>query len=352
MKRNLIMIALAGVLAVTSCNKMDNSANEDHGGKVKVNFSLGMATKATSGIDDDAINSVYVFAFDGNRLDGSASITNANSGAIEVTPGERHFIAVVNPNSEFTFNAVSTPTAMLALVSTLSNEGLADMVMIGESTVTISDATTNVPISVKRLVSKISVSSLTFALTGANEGKTVSDVEVYIKNYPSTCAYDGTPGTSYTTGLLADNKDTFEVCDSYGDIVSGSNAVTGHQFFCYPRTTDSKVTDGNCIRLCVKGTIDGQDYYWSLPVNNGDTWKADAFDSSDTAHYGVARNHSYDYAITITKAGIPGGTGDDDPENPGDGGDPADDHDLTTNELTYTLTVLPFVEVASQTVTF
>lgn len=346
------MIALAGLMAMTSCNKMENSANEAQGEKVKVHFSLGMATKATSGIDDDAVNTVYVFAFDGNRLDGSASTTNSKTGSITVTPGSRRFIAVVNPNSEFTFNSVSNPTSLMALVSTLSNEGLADMVMIGESTVTVTESTTNIPISVKRLVSKISVSSLSFALTGANQGKTVSDVEVYLKNYPSTCAYNGTCGTSYTSGLFAANKNTFEVCDSYGDIVSGSSAVTGHQFFCYPRTTATAATGSDCIRLCVKGTIDSQVYYWSLPVNNGNNWSATAFDESDTAHYGVARNHSYDYAITITKAGVPGGSGNDDPENPGEGGDPADDHDLTTSDLTYTLTVLPFVEVASQTVTF
>ena len=352
MKKKLILIAFAGILAVTSCNKMENSTNDLQGEKVNVSFSLGMATKATSGIDDDAVNTAYIFAFDGNRLDASASVTGASTGTITVTPGSRRFIAVVNPNSEFTFTSISSPTALMALVSTLSNEGLSDMVMVGEKTITVEETTNSVAISVKRLVSKISVSSLSFAFTGANAGKTVSDVEVYLKNYPTTCTYSGTCGNTYTTGLLAANKNSFEVCDSYGNMTSGGDAVTNHQFFCYPRVTTTSTTGSGSIRLCIKGTVNGQVYYWSLPVNNGDTWSASAFSESDTQHYGVERNHSYDYAITITKTGIPGGTGDDDPTNPGEEGDPADDHDLTTSDLTYTLTVLPFVEVESQDVTF
>lgn len=337
---------------ITSCGKMEQQQAGQREKEVVVNFSLGDATKASSGIDDDAINTAYVFAFDGNRLDGSAQVSSS-SGSITVTEGTRRFIAVVNPNSEFTFTNITTPASLTSLVSNLSQESLADMVMIGENTVSVTGSTTNVSIAVVRLVSRISVNSLKFELTGALAGKTVSNVAVYLKNYPATMTYAGVPGTSYTSGLYLANRSSFEVHDDLGNIVSGSAAISGHHFFCYERTSASSVTGKNAVRLCVKGDINGQTYYWSIPVNNGSTWSASAFQSGDS-HYGVKRNHAYAYDITITRAGVPDDGSDPDPNDPDDNEDDdlEDDEDLTSESLTFTLTVTDFIPVGEQYVTF
>ncbi|MCF0172633.1 MAG: hypothetical protein HUJ91_02730 [Bacteroidales bacterium] len=357
MKKTFLMMAAAtGIVAAASCSKIEtNAGNTDSPNVVAVQFSLSNLTKAmTSEVDDDAVNTAYVFAFDGNRLDASTSVTSATTGTIEVTPGSRRFIAVVNPNSEFSYTSVTTPQSIMNLVSNLSSEGIRDMVMVGENTVTVTESTTSVMIDVTRLVSKISVSELTFNLKGALAGKTVSNVSLYIKNYPTTSTYAGTPGTSYSSGLYPANHNSFEVYESLGSVVSGASSTTrGYQFFCYPRTTLSQTTGSGAIRLCIQGTIDGQKYYWSIPVNNGNIWTATAFENGDS-HYGVKRNHSYDYAITITRAGVPDDGSQPDPTDPDDNGDPdlEDDTDLSTSDLTFTLRVVPFVEVSSQTVTF
>ena len=353
MKRNILLFVLALGVLMTSCGKIENQqATTEREGEVVVNFSLGYATKATGGIDDDAINSAYVFAFDGNRLDGSAQVSSS-TGTISVTPGSRRFIAVVNPNSEFTFTNVTTPASLMDIVSQLSSEGLADMVMVGENTAAISANSSNVAITVTRLVSKISVNSLKFQLTGALAGKTVSNVSVYIKNYPTTMTYGGVAGTSYTSGLFLANQSSFEVYDAIGTVTSGSAAEGAHHFFCYERPTQSSTGGKGAIRLCIKGDINGQTYYWSIPVNNGSTWKTTAFQTGDS-HYGVKRNHSYSYDITVTRAGVPDDGQDPDPTDPDDNGNDnlEDDDDVTTKSIVFTLTVADFIPVAEQTVTF
>lgn len=350
MKRTFLLFCLLASLA--ACSRMEPQQSGARDGEVTVNFSLGYATKATGAISDNAVNTAYVFAFDGNRLDGSATV-NAATGSINVTPGSRRFIAVVNPNSEFNFTSVTTPASLMALVSQLSSESLTDMVMIGDKTETITSSSTSVAISVTRLVSKIKVNSLRFNLTGAMAGKTVYGVAVYLKNYPTTQTYAGTAGTTYSSGLYNDNHDAFEVYDLIGNLTSGSSAITDHTFFCYHRETSSSISDKNAIRLCIVGTIDGQKYYWSIPVNNGNTWNALAFQSGDS-HYGVRRNHSYEYDITITRAGIPDDGSDPDPSDPDDNGDDdlEDDEDLTSSGLTFNLTVNDYIAVSEQTVTF
>ena len=352
MKRIYFLTTLVLGLALVSCGKMEGQPSPEADGEVSVNFSLGYGTKATGGIDDDAVNTAYVLAFDGNRLDGSAYVTSS-TGTIKVTKGLRRFIAVVNPNEEFVFGAATSPAAVMSVVSQLQSEGLADMVMIGDKSVTIGDNTTSVTIDVVRLVSKISVNSLKFQFTGALAGKSVSEVAMYVKNFPTTQTYAGVPGTSYSSGLFSGKQNSFEVYDLIGTINDGQTDVTPHHFFCYQRPTEVLTTGSGAIRLCVTGKIDGQRYYWSLPVNNGANWTDDAFVSGDE-HYGVKRNHSYEYEIIITRAGIPDDGNDPDPTDPDDIGDDdlEDDEDLEVNDLQFILHVVDFIEVEEQTITF
>ncbi len=352
MKKNILFVALAAGILLSSCSDIDRQQTGLESEAVTVNFSLGNATKAVGGINETAINTAYVFAFDGNRIDGSVAVAGS-SGSIKVTPGNRRFIAVVNPNSEFNFTAVSTPASILNLVSQLGSEDLSDMVMIGDKDEIITENTNVITIPVTRLVSKISVNSLKFQLGGALAGKSVSNVEVYLKNYPISQSYSGVCGTSYASGLFAGNQASFEVYDLLGTMADGSSDASGHHFYCYGRETSAAVSGSGAIRLCVRASIDGHTYYWSLPVNNGNVWNSSAFVAGDS-HYGVKRNHSYEYDITITRAGIPDDGNDPDPTDPGDigGDDLEDDQDLTTSDLNFILRVVDFIEVAEQTVTF
>ena len=227
------------------------------------------------------------------------------------------------------------------------------MVMIGENTVTISESSTTVTIPVTRLVSKVSVNSLKFQFSGALAGKSVTEVAMYVKNFPTTQTYGGTPGITYSSGLFSTKQNTFEVYDLIGTIADGQTDVTPHHFFCYQRPTEVLTTGSGTIRLCVTGKIDGQRYYWSIPVNNGSVWTADAFVSGDE-HYGVKRNHSYEYEIIITRAGVPDDGNDPNPTDPGDQGedDLEDDEDLTVQDISFLLNVVNWIEVEEQTVTF
>ena len=344
-------MTLAIGLTAVSCGKMDGEQSTADN-QVVVNFSLGNATKATGGIDDDAVNTAYVLAFDGNRLDGSAYVTSS-TGTIKVTKGLRRFIAVVNPNDEFIFASATSPASVMALVSQLQSEALNDMVMVGENTVTIGENTISVTIDVVRLVSKISVNSLKFQFSGAMAGKSVTEVAMYVKNFPTTETYAGVQGTTYSSGLFSGKQNTFEVYDLIGTINDGQTDVTPHHFFCYQRPTETLTTGSSAIRLCVTGKIDGQRYYWSLPVNNGANWTEDAFVNGDE-HYGVKRNHSYEYEIIITRAGIPDDGNDPDPNDPDDIGEDEleDDEDLQTSDLHFILHVVDFIEVEEQTITF
>lgn len=351
MKRILFLMTLALGLGAVSCGKTDGQMSTGAENEVVVNFSLGDATKATTGVFEDAVRTVYVFAFDGNRLDGSTYATST-SGTIKVTPGSRRFIAVVNPNDEFSFGSLNTPSAIMALVSQLSSEALDDMVMVGENTVTIDENTTYVTVNVVRLVSKVVVKTLKFQFTGALEGKSVTDVAMYLKNFPTTETYAGVTGTSFSSGLFSSKQNTFEVYDYVGTMNDGQRENM-HQFFCYPRPTEALTTGSGAIRLCITGKIDGQRYYWSLPVNNGATWTEDAFVSGDE-HYGVKRNHSYEYEIVITRAGIPDDGNHPDPTDPDDHGDDdlEDDEDIEVSDLHFILHVVDFIEVEEQTITF
>ena len=352
MKRNLLLLTLAAGVVMSSCGKMETGSSLEREGEVLVNFSLGYATKATGGIDDDAVNTAYVFAFDGNRLDGSAYVTST-TGTIKVTKGLRRFIAVVNPNEEFTYGAATSPAALLSMVSQLSSEALTDMVMVGENNQTITDATTTVLIDVTRLVSRVSVNSLKFQFSGALAGKSVSEVAMYVKNFPTSQTYEGTPGTLYSSGLFTSKQNTFEVYDLIGTIGDGQTDTTPHHFFCYQRPTEVLTSGSGAIRLCVTGKIDGQRYYWSIPVNNGSVWTDDAFVDGDE-HFGVKRNHSYEYEIIITRAGIPDDGNHPDPNDPTDIGDDnlEDDQDLEVSDINFILRVVDWVEVEEQTVTF
>lgn len=353
MKRLLLLPAIAGLTLMASCTKEAEPAEITAELRIDINEGrLTKSTEITTEEEDKTVNSVDVFVFkESGSLDVYGHFTSSAGISLNATVGTRSVAVVVNAH-DFNISGITTMTALENAVSCLVAEDLRDFTMFGvNSSVPVASNGGSATVSVSRLVSRVTLANLTVDFSDTPlAGKTITDVSTYIKNVPSAKTMDNRDcsETSYISGLsyAGTVEMTGLLKDGIGNVADGASHGTDHNFFSYERSSVSDMSGAGCVRLVIRGSIDGEVYYWSVPVN---TVKGGY--KAANGHYGVKANHTYAYNVTIKNKGVPG-EGYDDPQDPDADGPFPDDQDLEYGNLTVSLNIAPWTHINVENVEF
>ena len=194
MKTHFLFSAAMAALTLLSCEReiVDTESKP-----VEVNVSiLGTAsTRATSVSysNESKVGNLQVFVFNEGKLENYQDAGEAMTAQLTATSGLRTIWALVNAPS---LNKVTTENELKAEVSKLSDNKTDAFVMVGSTSKELKDQL-SVPVTVKRLVSRVSIKKISTDFQLALASEPISIDGIYLINVAgdNTYAADGTPGT-------------------------------------------------------------------------------------------------------------------------------------------------------------
>ncbi len=311
---------LSGMTILSSCDP-DCKPCEDmaQGTPATLTISLASGTSATKSTvtqtqaEDNAINTVDVFVFrntettsaDYNKLDSYKRFSGDQISTLEIktTTGPKTVCVVVNSNID-SYIGVTDLETFRTIVSPLSDETLGDWVMYGEGFCSM-DVTTSITITVKRLISKITINSIRTNFAGTPyQGMTLSDCKLYLVNvHGDKVLYSGDPTSEPVVlnkgKLVAEDVNSTAqaglIMDNISGIIGDAEYTTEHDFYCYSNLT-SEIQSST--KLVLQAKLDGVTYFYPLPVNQEEYGYVAA-----NGHCGVNRNTAYSYKMVINRPG-------------------------------------------------
>lgn len=229
----------------TACRKEAVPESEDQQPRktsLTVRVSDSMETKATGikgdAVDEEKVNSLQVFIFDGEIIDGYGMAENATSLNIGCTVGRRDIYAVVNAPD---LSSVTSKAGLLGQISVLGNS-ISDMEMIGSKPEDIKAGMEPVTVEVNRFAARVVVRKVTNALTSpALQKQEFTLLSMHLNNVAGDIDFGMTD--SYTTDTwynkMAYHADTggpgSMIYDAIGSkIAPGASHDTEHFFYAYP----------------------------------------------------------------------------------------------------------------------
>lgn len=251
MKKTFVSIVFAAA-ALVACNKEEAPVSVPSQPAEKVNLVIGVegsaATKVTGIIGDDTdetkVNSLQVFVFNGDLLDGYGFAENSKTASVECTAGTREIYCVVNAVD--LSSIVTSKTVLLAQVSRLG-AGVNDFEMIGSKTEAVTrDGSINVPVD--RFVSRVVVKKVTNALSAGLAAQTFIVKSMHLNNVAGDIDYAKTAGYSIANWY---HKTSFQQANTIESIIAdkpeaeipaGSSYDTDHFFYAYPNATEHAAT--------------------------------------------------------------------------------------------------------------
>lgn len=157
------------------------------------------------------------------------------------------------------------------------------------------------------LVSKVEVQGLSVKLKGAYAGKSLTDVQAYLINVNGSCQplrRDGfRPVEILNNGRLRETdlarlSSPQLLCKTprVSRQMDGETTYESFNLYCYPNDVAQESLGSPFTRLVIQGDIDGQTYYYPVPINRpGFGYSA--------GKEGICRNVSYIMNIHITGPG-------------------------------------------------
>jgi hypothetical protein len=330
------LLGYALLCLALSCSKSDGSLDSPSAERIRlvvdVTGSGGPETRATGVVSNSAdseakVNSLQVFVFNGDQLDGYGSSTGSLSATVSCTSGTRDIWAVVNAPS---LASVSTKTALLQTVCSLAAE-ISNFQMVGSKSETLSKDG-SVTIAVDRLAARVVLKGIRNALTNASQASAFKVLSVYLTNVAGDV--DLGHSSSYTVsrwfnrrGYQSSNNLGSFTFDSVGKtIASGSSDTEAHYFYSMPNPNAGAVGGPwtpRAARLVIKAEIAGTvyDYPILLPA--------------------LESNKSYEISlVTITRPGNP-----DNGSEPDSDGDTDEEQPVVGFDQGFQITVNPWTVV-------
>ena len=272
MKTHSLVTAALAALALASCTQ----EKADIGGKpVEVNVTiLGTApTRATSVTyaNESKVANLQVYVFNDGKLEDYQDAGAAMTAQLTATSGERTVWALVNAPS---LKDVTTEADLKARVSRLADNKTNALVMSGSTTQELKDGGT-VPVTVKRLVSRVSIKKISTEFQYALAGESLTVDGIYLINVAGDGNYaaDGTPETWVNQLGHKDNGLDALLYDKLSATVNNKKTYEKeHVFYPYPNPTqeDSYEADWKPrhTMLVVEVTFEGKKGYYPvvLPV--------------------------------------------------------------------------------------
>jgi len=254
MKKIAYILALA--LAAVSCSKGRNPSMTEPA--EKVNLSVGVIAPGTrvTGItaqtgrndssDEAKVNTLQVFVFNGDVLDGYGTSSGSMEAAVSCTAGSRDIYAVINAPASL--NAITSKTALLSAVSNLT-ESAANFEMIGNKTETLqADGKVTVPVS--RLAARLVIRKITNDIGNTAQANDFKLESIYITNATGDVDYGKSSGYSPVTWF---NRRGYEPDHNLGaftydaipsaqqKIAKGASHNKAHYFYSMPNGFAGKV---------------------------------------------------------------------------------------------------------------
>lgn len=302
MKKFLFIItALVATISLSSCNKKELPSSSPS--FVSLNLACSLAydsniTKVAGQDYENKISSMYLFVFNGERLEYSRALSpeeiEARSASIKVRSNATYMVYMVaNPTANLATELLSATTKSSFLskpIRLVDDTILTDgPLMNGFQTINVASSDASYNISLKRFVSRVELKSVENALPAALGDITIK--AAYL------CNVNGLQNmSSNESNYLVLNKDGVKKghtvnapitsaaeCDepvallykefSSGNVISNGSTNTGISSYFYSYAyhinavplgyTDPFVA--TCAELMVVATIGGTDYYYPIP---------------------------------------------------------------------------------------
>ena len=273
MKTHFLVTAALAALALASCTR--EQADID-GQPVEVTVTiLGTAPTRATGVTDaneSKVSNLQVYVFNNGKLEDYQDAGAAMTAQLTATSGERTVWALVNAPA---LKDVSTESELKAKVSQLGDNKTDAFVMSGSTQQELKDGGT-VPVTVKRIVSRVSVKKIStdFQYSLAQETLTIDGIYLINVAGDNTYAADGTPGTWVNQlGHKDSGLDALLYDKLTSTTVTNAKPYTEeHVFYPYPNPTKDDVYDATWkprhTLLVVEVTFEGKKGYYPvvLPV--------------------------------------------------------------------------------------
>ena len=269
MKTNFFFSAALAALSLLSCQR-ENMGTD--GKPVEVNVTiLGTApTRATdvTYANESKVGNLQVYVFNDGQLEDYQDAGEAMTAQLTATSGKRTVWALVNAPA---IKDVTTETALKAKISQLSENGTSAFVMGGSTTQELKDGGT-VPVTVKRIVSRVSIKKIStdFQYALADESLTVDGIYLINVAGDNNYAVDGTPSAWVNKlGHKDDSYDALLYDKLSGVTVSNKKAYEKeHVFYPYPNPTSTDTYDASWAprhtMLVVEVTFQGKKGYYPV----------------------------------------------------------------------------------------
>ena len=247
MKRILLAVSAVALMAMVSCNKSQDVPSGE-GRPVLVTVSISGehtgTTKATGVTysNEEKVNNVQLYIFNNGDLENYTSVDNAKTIEIAATSGTRTIWALVNAPA---LSDIKTESALRSRTSSLEDNAIDGLVMVGYATQDLSDGA-NVPIVVKRMVSRVSLLRITPQFTFSKENYVMEIQGIYLINVVGSSLYDGSfidAGVWYNKLGLGDGSASECPAMLYdassATIQNGVPHEVEHVFYPYPNPVES-----------------------------------------------------------------------------------------------------------------
>lgn len=275
-------------LACCACSKgvTDSSVKVDE--VVELKFSVPVAaTKASGSVTENAVESLQIFVFGTDGQIQASGQASENSLTLTCTAGEKTIAAVVNASD---LEGVATLSGLNQRLSDFSDNSLGRFVMSGAVTQTLL-ASGEVVIPVKRLVSKVTLSSVVrdFKL---DQHKTMDFelMSVFVTSVPQQVGFFSTAQSSElinegVTDLPAIIEGSGELLyDTLGDVSVAQGAVAEVGNFLYPYP-NGLIDASRPAYLVLQTRLGDGIYYYSVELPK------------------MESNMRYDVSLTVTMPG-------------------------------------------------
>ncbi len=310
MKTKMLMLMAAAAM-LCSCSKKDVTGNvlQMQESVVYINLNRESATRATGAghgvqADDNNIQTLEIFIFrinegqpDDGMLDGyrkftAAEIGNLTNLEVVSTTGKKIIYAVANSHRA-NWKDINTRVLFEQQTALLQQDNVRDFIMTGSTEAELQLAST-VAFPIRRLVSRIQVSSIKTAFAGTPyEGMSLTGVKAYLTNVQAeklVCNGNGdnTKVLSPNGYVEADAQGCIMpgmIYDDLGTDIGDSGYATPHYFYCYGNTFTEEDDSRKFTRVIIEGKLNGVTYYYPIAIE------------------GVERNSCYSVDVTIKRPG-------------------------------------------------
>ncbi len=292
MKCKFVLAAVAAV-AFASCSEKAEMEPGTELVNVEIAVSCGM-TKA-SGVteeDESKINDVQVFVFSGDGKLEAYGKESGGSVSLGIFNGKKTVYALVNAE---TLTGITDLATFTTKTSDLTQNRTDNFVMAGMTEFTVEQKNALIPISVKRLVSKVSLVKVENNLDAIYGDLTFKVLRSYLINVVGTSSYFSDVNVP-AASLEWYNKMGFDENDGIGALTyddygsADMDPAVTYDYYCYPNPTAEDSSDeenwtARYTRLVVEIELGGKTYFY--PVNLK----------------GISRNNVYNVTLTVTRPG-------------------------------------------------